>query len=124
MTGPCNASPVHNSLVTSASNRPNVSGGEPLDRMFNPRSMNSRWIVRRDGDQPRSASMMRTTCAAVRAGRSRFNATARSMKDWGIFDSALRDSGTNAANPPARHARIHRSIVERDTTTRSPFGPR
>ena len=34
-----------------------------------------------------------------------------------------RAGGASAANPPVRQARIHRSIVARDTVTGSPNGP-
>jgi len=121
--GPCNASPVHSSFAWSASKRPNTSTGVPSPRPPTPWRVKSRWIVRSDGAHPSAVAMMRRICAAVRAGRSRFNASATSNTGAGVRGSAVRPAGTNASNPPARYARIQRSNVLRETWTRPPWGP-
>jgi hypothetical protein len=67
---------------------------------------------------------MRATCAAVRAGFSRFSAAASSSTSAGVRGPTRAGAGTSAANPPACQARTHRSIVGRETRTGSPEGPR
>ena len=67
--------------------------------------------------------MISATWAAVRPGASRLSFTARSSTAAGVVGSAARLAGTRASKPPARQARIQRSMVLRATRTRSPLGP-
>jgi hypothetical protein len=120
-SGPCNTSPIHSSFVRSASNRPNATAC-PDGRMFKPTLTKWRWIVRSAGPDPSRSRMIRTICAAVRSGASRFNATANSSTAAGVRGTPSRAAGTSASNPPSRHARTHRSSVTRETRTRSPHG--
>ena len=79
--------------------------------------------MRTDGDQPQLARRIRITCAAVRTGFSRFSPAASSSTAASVRGVTCLAGGASAANPPARQARIHRSIVSRDTLTGSPNGP-
>ena len=123
ITGPCNASPVHRSLGACASNRPNTRGGFPSGRVVSSRRAKWRCNVRADGVSVPWAARIAATWAAVRAGFSRFNATANSRVWAQVRGFAPRGGGTSAWNPPARHARIQRSSVTRETCTRAPNGP-
>ena len=67
--------------------------------------------------------MMRAMCAAVRAGRSRLSRAASSSTPVSVRGSTWRSAGISASNPPARHARIQRSKLARDTVTGCPDGP-
>jgi hypothetical protein len=67
--------------------------------------------------------MMRRTCAEVRAGRSRFRVAAKDRICAGVTAPWARPRGFNASNPPARQARIHRSMVSLETVTVPPNGP-
>ena len=49
------------------------------------------------------------TCAAVRAGFSRFSAAASSSICGAVRGVTCRGGGASASNPPARQVRIHRS---------------
>jgi len=109
---PCNASPVHNSFGSPASNRPNTAS--PVVRPSAPGSSkrwNNRSSVDCEGAHPFAATRIRCTCAAVRAGFSLFNAAATSRMSASVRNAVCRGEGTNAAKPPCRHARIHRSTV-------------
>jgi hypothetical protein len=66
--------------------------------------------------------MIRVICVAVRSGFSRLSATATSSTSPGVRADTRAGVGTSASNPPARQARIQRSIVWRDTRTRAPNG--
>jgi len=79
--------------------------------------------VRSDGAQPDWARRILVTCAAVRCGASRLSAAAIASTSAGVRGVTRAGVGTKASNPPARHQRIHRSIVWRDTRTGSPNGP-
>ena len=70
------------------------------------------------------ARRIRATCAAVRAGFSRFSPAASSSTAASVRGVTCRAGGASAANPPARQARIHRSIVSRDTRHRVAERPR
>ncbi len=61
--------------------------------------------------------------AAVRSGASRLSASAMANTSVGTFNDRARGLGLSASNPPARHARIHWSAVERPTRTSTPPGP-
>ena len=62
------------------------------------------------------------TCAAVRAGFSRFSAAARPAPRRGPQGDLAGRRGQRV-EPAARQARIHRSRLARDTRTGSPNGP-
>jgi hypothetical protein len=79
--------------------------------------------VRSEGDHPLLARRTRATCAAVRAGFSRFSAAARPSTSAGVRGVTWRDDGASESNPPDRQARIQRSRLGRDTVTGSPNGP-
>ena len=68
--------------------------------------------------------MMRAMWAAVRAGCSRLSRTASSSAWASVRGPTWRSAGISASNPPARHARIQRSRLARDTVTGSSDGPR
>jgi hypothetical protein len=121
--GPCRASPGHSSFGRDASNRPNTAGGFPSGRVVSSSRPKCRCSVRTDGDQPHDVRKIRITCAAVRAGFSRFSPAASSRISASVRGVTCRAGGASAANPPVRQARIHRSIVPRDTVTGSPNGP-
>ena len=121
--GPCRASPVHISFGAAHSNRPKTSGGVPSGRVRSSSRSKCRCSVRTDGDQPHDFSRIRRTCAAVRAGFSRFSPAAMSSTAASVRRVTCRAGGASAANPPSRQARIHRSAVPRDTITGSPNGP-
>jgi hypothetical protein len=103
MTGPCSASPVHNSLGREASNRPKTcccpgsAGG-----WFSSSRVNSRCSVRSDGAQPEVPRKIRCTWTAVRSGFSRFSAAASASTSPGVRGLACRGEGTSASNPPDR----------------------
>ena len=118
MTGPCRASPVHRSFGRAASNRPNAGGGAPSGRVRSSRRTKWRCRVRSAGDHPPLVRKIRATCAAVRAGFSRFSAAARARTSAGVRRVTWRAGGISASNPPARQARIHRSRLGRDTLHR------
>ena len=123
ISGPCRASPVHNSLRTSASNRPSARAiGPPFHASA--AAFRCRWIVRAEGELPSAATMILWICAAVLAGCSRRSPTASSSSRSGVWFATRRGAGTSASNPPCRYARIHRSSVLRDTRTHRPSGPR
>ncbi len=63
------------------------------------------------------------TWAALRPGASRLHASARASTSAGVRGSTRRGLGTRASKPPARHALIHSSRVERPTRTTRPSGP-
>ena len=67
--------------------------------------------------------MIRRTCAAVRSMFSRFSAAAIASTLSAVTGSHLRSLGSSASNPPLRQARIHRSMVLRETCTPRPPGP-
>jgi hypothetical protein len=67
--------------------------------------------------------MIRAMCAAVRAGRSRLSRAASSSTPGSVRGTTWRSAGISASNPRARHARIQRSRLARDTVTGSPTGP-
>jgi len=121
--GPCSASPVHISFGRAHSNLPDTTGGLPSGRVTSSSRSKCRCSVRTDGDQPHDFSRIRRTCAAVRARFSRFSPAAISSTAASVRRVTWRAGGASAANPPARQARIHRSIVARDTITGSPDGP-
>jgi hypothetical protein len=121
--GPCSASPVHISFGAAHSNRPNTTGGEPSGRARSSSRSKCRCRVRTDGDQPHALHTIRRTCAAVRAGFSRFSPAAIWSTSASVRSITCRAGGTSAENPPSRQARIHRSTVERDNVTGSPNGP-
>jgi hypothetical protein len=125
--GPCNPSPVHNSLRTDASNRPYTLPGErPSARTFKPARARCVRNVRSPGTRassPPAASMISLTCAAVRSGRPRFKENASSSTPAGVRGATTRGRGTSASNPPRRYARIHSSNVPRATRTGRPSGP-
>jgi hypothetical protein len=123
ITGPCNASPVHISLHRAASNRPNAGGGLPSGRVSSSSRAKWRCKVRSEGDQPPLARRTRATCAAVRAGFSRFSAAARASTSAGVRGVTWRHGGASASNPPDRQARIQRSRLGREIVTGSPNGP-
>ena len=123
MAGPCSASPVHISFGRAHSNLPNTTGGEPSGRVTSSSRPKCRCSVRTDGDQPHAFRKIRATCAAVRAGFSRFSPAATSSTSASVRSMTCRAGGTSAENPPSRQARIHRSTVPRDTETGSPNGP-
>jgi hypothetical protein len=101
--GPCSASPTQRTLGRSASNRPKVAGGAPSGRhRVSPQAAKCRCSVRGDGAQPACAANTTATCAAVRPGASRFNATASSSTSAGVCGASRRGAGTAAANPPVR----------------------
>jgi hypothetical protein len=121
--GPWSASPVHRAFGAGASNLPYACGGRPSGRVVSSSRAKCRVSVRADGDQPWWARKIRMTCAAVRAGFSRFSAAASSRISASVRGITWRGGGASASNPPARQVRIHRSIVARDTTTGWPNGP-
>src|SRR5262249_5101836 len=122
-TAPRRPSEPHSSSGASASNRPNACGAVASGRTLSLRRANSRCTVRAEGAHPRSWSMIATMCAAVRAGRSRLSRSANSNTPASVRGCTCRSVGSNASNPPARHARIQRSRLARDTRTGSPNGP-
>ena len=67
--------------------------------------------------------MIRRTCAAVRSMFSRFSAAAIASTLSAVTGSHLRSLGSSASNPPVRQARIHLSMVLRETCTPRPPGP-
>ena len=122
--GPCSASPVQRWFGASASNRPNACGGNcPPGRVDSSRRTKWRCSVRSSGDQPECARRIAATCTAVRAGTSRFNATASSNTSAGVRGDTFGGVGTNASKPPRRQSRNHRSSVARETRTGAPNGP-
>ena len=124
MTGPCSASPVHRSLTVAASNRPKTPVAVPSGRVFSSRRAKCRCRVRAEGATATPCSVrIAATCAAVRPGTSRLSATARSNTVAGVRGCACRAEGTNASNPPSRHARTHRSRLTREIVTLPPNGP-
>ena len=99
MIGPCSPSVTHSWSHSVASNRPNAFGGLPSGRVFSSRRAKWRCRVRAEGAHPRSASMIRAICAAVRAGCSRFSRAASSS-------TAASVRGPPAVRPgPARRTR-------------------
>jgi hypothetical protein len=54
------------------------------------------------GAQPPLARRMGATCAAVRAGFSRFSATASSSTLGSMRQPGVRGEGSSASNPPRR----------------------
>ena len=123
VTGPCRASPVHISLGRAAPNRPDTGGGLPPGRVRSSRRAKWRCRARSGGDHPALVRRIRASCAAVRAGFSRFSAAARCSTSAGVRGVTWRDGGASASNPPDRQARIHRPRLGRDTLTGSPNGP-
>ena len=111
------------SFGAGASNRPNAAGGRPPGRVLSSSRPKCRSSVRTDGDQPHDFRRIRSTCAAVRSGFSRFSPAASSSTSGSVRSVTCRAGGASAANPPDRQARIHRSAVARDTVTGSPNGP-
>ena len=59
----------------------------------------------------------------MRSGFSRRSASARAKISSGTFGDNARGLGLSASNPPARHALIQSSAVERATRTATPSGP-
>src|SRR5919198_98819 len=81
------------------------------------------FVVAEPGAHPDWARRILATCAAVRCGCSRLSAAANASTSAGVRALNRAGVGTSASNPPARHQRIHRSMVCRDTRTGSPNGP-
>ena len=97
--------------------------GRPSGRVVSSSRSKCRCSVRTDGDQPQLPRKIRTTCAAVRVGFSRFGPAASSSTAASVRGVACRAGGASAVNPLARQGRIHRSIVSLETVTGSPNGP-
>jgi hypothetical protein len=68
-----------------------------------------------DGASPSAAIMIRRTCAAVRAGFSRFSVAAKPSTPGAVTGPWVRPAGLSASNPPRRHSLIHRSMVSLET---------
>lgn len=79
--------------------------------------------MRAPGDHPWVSAKIRAICAAVRCRFSRRKQHANSSIDAGVRGFVERGPGLSASNPPARHARIQRSIVLRLTLTATPSTP-
>jgi hypothetical protein len=89
-------------LQAAASNRPNTAVVPSAAGRIRSWRWNSRSNVDSDGDQPAEVFKIRATCAAVRSGFSRFNATASSSTVVSIRAPGCRVEGARASNPPAR----------------------
>ncbi len=123
MIGPCRASPTHSSLGCDASKRPKATLELASSERVRPIRRKWRCKVRSFGAHPHASPRMWPTWAAVRSGASRLSASAMSSICVGTFNDSARGLGLRASNPPARHARIHWSAVDRPTRTSTPPGP-
>lgn len=113
----------HRSLGRDASKRPKARA-PPAARAWrvSPMRRKCRWIVRSFGAHPQLRANSSQMWAAVRSGSSRLSASARCNTSSGTFGDKARGLGLSASNPPARHARIHPSSVERPTVISIPSG--
>lgn len=111
------------SLGAEASKRPKATRALLSAERVRPIRRKWRCRVRSFGAHPHASPRMWPTWAAVRSGASRLSASAMSSISLGTFNDRARGLGLRASKPPARHARIHWSAVDRPTRTSTPPGP-